>query len=377
MESGITDQLDELIQMTKYLKLTAILLSVPFFAVLFINYWTVGAQTTTSQTTKVVTAGEKFKNIKVLNDMPADQLGRVMDLVSASLGVKCSFCHNTENYPSDEKRNKQTARNMIRMTFEINKNNFNGRPQVTCNSCHNGHNEPTNTPNLNPEPEPERPAQPTTKPTIDQIVDRYLTALGGTAKLSTIKTRSIKATRVEPGGEVTEPETIWFDNNRYSLSTVYSQGTVTEGFDGSGAWKSAGGKPIELRPDEVEQIKREADLFEPQNIKTVYKQMDYRFLDVIDGRQVYLVTASTASGARERLYFDAQTGLLVRRVAASQTVLGNFIYQVDYKDYKLFNGVKIPTTIEYAFPGVRWTRKVVQVRNNVPVEASAFSVPAK
>jgi len=62
---------------------------------------------------------------------------------------------------------------------------------------------------------------------------------------------------------------------------------------------------------------------------------------------------------------------------SSQTVLGNFNYQVDYKDYKLFNGVKIPTTIEYAMPGVRWTRKVIQVRNNVPIDAASFNAPAK
>lgn len=362
--------------MTKYLKLTAVLLTIPFFAILFINHWTVGAQTNGSQT-KVETAGEKFKNIKVLNDMPADQLGRVMNIMSASLGVKCSFCHNTQDYSSDEKRSKQTARNMIKMTFDINKNAFNGRPQVSCNTCHNGHEEPTNAPNLHPEPEPERPAQPATKPTVDQIIDKYLTALGGAAKLATIKTRSIKANRVEPGGEVIEPETIWFDANKYSLSTAYSQGTVAEGFDGSGVWKVSGGKPVQLRQDEIEQIKREADLFAPQNIKTIYNRMDYRFLDVIDGHQVYLVTASTASGARERLYFDVQTGLLVRRIASSQTVLGNFNYQVDYKDYKLFNGVKIPTTIEYAVPNIRWTRKIVQVKNNVPVDASSFNAPTK
>ena len=81
---------------------------------------------------------------------------------------------------------------------------------------------------------------------------------------------------------------------------------------------------------------------------------------------------------RERLYFDVQTGLLVRRVASSpQTVLGNLCYQVDYKDYKLFNGVKIPTTIDYAVPGVRWTRKIVQVKNNVPVDAGDVQCTCK
>jgi hypothetical protein len=71
--------------MTKYLKLTAVLLTVPFVAILFVNLWPVGAQTALAQT-KVETAGEKFKNIKVLNEMPADQLGRVMNIVAASLG---------------------------------------------------------------------------------------------------------------------------------------------------------------------------------------------------------------------------------------------------------------------------------------------------
>ena len=42
----------------------------------------------TGQTqTKIETAGQKFKNIKVLNEMPADQMGKVMNLMSASLGV--------------------------------------------------------------------------------------------------------------------------------------------------------------------------------------------------------------------------------------------------------------------------------------------------
>ena len=43
--------------------------------------------------TKVETAGQKFKSIKVLNDMPADQMGKVMNMMSASLGVNCAFCH--------------------------------------------------------------------------------------------------------------------------------------------------------------------------------------------------------------------------------------------------------------------------------------------
>jgi len=357
--------------MKRYLKLLIILTSIPFFLLLFID-----RSPARAQTKKVETAGERFKNIKVLNDMPADQLGKVMNIVSASLGVKCSFCHVGEDYEKDDKKEKATARTMMKMTFELNKDHFNNRPEVACNTCHNGRERPQAAPNLNPEPEPVRPAQPTIKPTADQIIDRYLTALGGPARLSAVKSRYVKANRVEPGGEVVEPEEMWFEAGKYKLSTTYESTVVSEGFDGT-AWKSTGTGLIELRPDEAEQIKREAESFNPVDIRKIYPKMDFRLVDQIDGRLVDLVLATAASGVRERLYFDVQTGLLVRRVASTPTVLGNFNYQVDYSDYKVFGGVKIPTTIAYSMPSIRWTRKVVQVKNNVPVDAIKFSVSGK
>ena len=108
---------------------------------------------------KVETAGQRFKNIKVLNDMPADQLGKVMNIFSASLGKDCNFCHVGEDFEKDTKKEKATAREMIKMTFGINKDHFKGRPEVSCNSCHNGHEQPQSVPNLMPVAAVERPKQ--------------------------------------------------------------------------------------------------------------------------------------------------------------------------------------------------------------------------
>ena len=105
--------------------------------------------------------------------------------------------------------------------------------------------------------------------------------------------------------------------------------------------------------------------------------MNWRFVDLVDGKPANVVLATTASGSRERLYFDIASGLLVRRIAATPTVLGNFVYQVDYSDYKLFGGVKVPTTIAYSMPDIRWTEKITQVKNNVTVEATKFNAPAR
>src|SRR3982750_3601046 len=65
----------------------------------------------------VKTAGEVFKNIQILKDMPADQLDRVMGIFTGALGVKCNFCHVPGQWEKDDKEEKRTAREMIKMTL--------------------------------------------------------------------------------------------------------------------------------------------------------------------------------------------------------------------------------------------------------------------
>lgn len=319
------------------------------------------------------TAGQRFKNIKVLNDMPADQLGKVMNIFAASLGVNCDFCHYGEDFEKDGKKEKETAREMIKMTFALNKDHFKGRPEISCNTCHGGREHPQGLPALYPTASGERPAQPDVKPSVEQIIEKYLQSLGGAADLSRIRSREVRAERIEPDGKTVEPETKWFKEGKYFGETMYGSLPVSEGFDGIKGWKAGNKEAIYLKPDEAEQLHREAELAAPENIRTIYPKMEYRFTDKIDGRLAYLIFATAASGTRERLYFDVQSGLLVRRVATTPTVLGNFVYQVDYLDYKSFGGVKMPTTIKYAMPNIRWATKVLAVKNNVSIDDSRFA----
>jgi hypothetical protein len=82
--------------------------------------------------------------------------------------------------------------------------------------------------------------------------------------------------------------------------------------------------------------------------------------------------AKIAGNAVEKLYFDVQSGLLVRRVAASPTVLGEFVYQVDYAEYKDFGGVNLPSVVKFAVPNIRWTRQILEVKNNVAIDEAKF-----
>ena len=355
--------------MKTYFKILVVVVFALFSALYF-------APTGETQTV-VETAGQKFKNIKVLNDMPADQMGQVMNIMSASLGVDCKMCHvsNDKDFEKDGIDHKDIARKMIKMTWEINKTFFEGKPEVSCNTCHVGHERPVALPSLLPPAPPvERPKQPAVKPTVDEILAKYETALGGKDALARVKSRYIKANRVEPDGKTVEPEEIWLKGGKYRSETKYGDYLVTELFDGKDARKLGNTEAIELKAFEAEQMKRDAQLFANPDIRSIYAKLDFRFLNRIDGREVYMVTATTADNRREQLVFDVLTGQLVRRVASAMTVIGQFQYQVDYSDYKDLGGVKLPASTRFAMPGITWTRKIVEVKNNT-VDDAKFTSP--
>ena len=97
---------------------------------------------------------QKEKNLKILpKDISDEKLDSIMQTYNKALGVKCDFCHVKQkvfpgdfDYASDAEPMKENAREMMRMTIEINKTNFyfdkNIRPEylntVTCKTCHRG-----------------------------------------------------------------------------------------------------------------------------------------------------------------------------------------------------------------------------------------------
>ena len=89
------------------------------------------------------------KNLQVLKFVKSKQeLKGWMNMIKASLGVDCDYCHNTDNFASDEKPTKRKARMMLKMLVQIRADYFAypDAKQPTCYTCHQGHKEPTNEP---------------------------------------------------------------------------------------------------------------------------------------------------------------------------------------------------------------------------------------
>ena len=104
-----------------------------------------------------------FKNIKTLKGVPAGRFLDAMEGFSHALGTNCKKCHDTENFASDDKKEKNIARDMVRMTQDINEKYIKPMPgmdsdsHVGCFTCHHGQSNPNARPKGSSENAPEKP----------------------------------------------------------------------------------------------------------------------------------------------------------------------------------------------------------------------------
>lgn len=347
------------------------------------------------------TAEQVYKNIKVLKGTPADQLNLAMHLVEGELGVDCTFCHvdhDPMHFPLDDNKRKDTARKMMQMVMDINKDSFDGKQMVTCYTCHQGHPDPVSTLVL-PLPaavdsfiglEEEKPVTPAL-PSVDQILDKYTQALGGEQALRGVTSRAITATQdlaTGPGGKVPLPAQIERYQKAPNLSLTIehiSNGTLSEGFDGKTAWaQNARGIVADIGPA-VDQSRahRSADFYyDSLDLKRQYTKMEVTAVKRVNGRDAYEVVGYPANDSPEELYFDALTGLLLRKDSVLPTPLGQAPFQVDYDDYKeTSGGLRFPFTVRMtpatprSEPSTHSTIHVQKVQDNPSIDDAKFAKP--
>ncbi len=340
------------------------------------------------------TAEQAYKNIKVLKGSAADELGQTMHLISGELGVDCEYCHLEKDRVTDEIKAKNTAREMIKMTNELNKKSFNGQQVVTCYTCHRGSAIPLNVPLL---PMTESPAAEKAPekaataplPSADQILAKYIEALGGEQALRKVSSRLITGTQdipTGPGGVKPVPAHI----ERYQkapnlLLNVYktTNFTTSDGFDGTVYWTQDPRGRV-AQPVKMEQIraKRNANIFESVDLKREYTQLKVDGIEKVNNHDAYVVIGYPAEKIPERLYFDTQSGLLLRKTTNVPTPVGNSPFQVDYDDYQATSsGVKFPFVIHMEPAGSRTemathsTIHVEKVEDNVAIDDAKFVKP--
>ena len=226
-----------------------------------------------------------FKNVQVLKGIPVDQFMGTMGFFSASLGMNCTDCHVDESGGNwakyaDDNAPKRTARRMMLMVSNINTTSFGGRQVVTCNTCHRG----TRRPNVMPSlallygaPPPDEPGDPFEQapgqPAADQVLDRYVLALGGPQRVGRLSSFVAKGTyKGFDDAEKSALEVFATSSGQRSTIVHTLSGDSTTTLDGRAAWIAAPEteKPVPLMAvtgQDLDGLKLEAQVLFPARIR--------------------------------------------------------------------------------------------------------------
>jgi photosynthetic reaction center cytochrome c subunit len=336
-------------------------------------------------------AEDVFKNVQVLKGIPVDEFMSTMGVFSAALGMSCEDCHAAndskwENYALDTSPKKLTARRMIGMMSAINKGYFGGRQVVTCYSCHRGSSPPKITPNLetlyNTQQDPDDMIeQARGVASAEQILDKYVQALGAAQRLAALTSFVAKGTSAGYGPESDKRALEILAKAPAQRTTVIHtlNGDSTTTYDGRAAWVAAPLRPVPvlaLSGTALEGARLEAELSFPARIKQTLGQWRSGFPVTINDREAQVVQGTTREGAMATFYFDTESGLLVRRIHYANSVVGRAPTQVDYADYREVAGVKMPFRWTVSWLDGKENVELTEVQPNVPIDAAKFAKPA-
>jgi photosynthetic reaction center cytochrome c subunit len=338
------------------------------------------------QSTGPKTAAQQFKNIQVLKEIPADQLIPSMQFIANSLGVECDFCHVENAFDKDDKDEKKIARKMMTMMFSINQQNFEGKKEVSCNTCHRGSPHPHGVPEIpeqarvpvnTEEMEKEHHEHEADRGPADPVIDAYLKAVGGAEAIAKIKSVTEKASMAMGPRSVAVDIYEQAPDRRVSVAHMGDKESVTA-YNGSEGWLATPGRPVRtMNADEQYGAKLDAQFLVPSDPRKAFAELHVVQPDTIDGKEVNVLIGKNGDQAPVRLFFDKQTGLLVRMLRFANTPLGQNPAQVDFADYRDENGTKIPHEWTIARPFGRFTMKVDSVQVNAPMDETRFQKPAE
>lgn len=342
-------------------------------------------------------AGTFFKNVttSTLKGLSVDDFLGAMGVISAGLGLDCADCHpgagsDEVNWVIDTPA-KVTARRMVEMVATINKTNFGGVQRVTCWTCHHGRMTPAtsialdtlyDTPNSEKD---DLVRVDKTGPTATQILDKYIAAVGGAKRLAGLTSfiatgSSLGYFGIGGNGEFTiSAKAPNQRTTRITFKDHPERGESTWAFDGAAGWiRTPRGLlgEFELAGGELDGARLEAQLSFPGQITKVLTNWRVGERQSIGDRDFQVVQGTGPRNSLATLYFDADTGLLVRLIRYSPSPVGRVPTQVDYADYRDVGGIKFPFEIRFQWLDGRYTAKISGVKTNVAIDAAIFGKPS-
>jgi hypothetical protein len=237
------------------------------------------------------------------------------------------------------------------------------------------------------EPLPEEPdeilAQAPRVPQAEQILDKYIAAIGGAERLARVTSVVAKGTRRDFDDVLEKyPLELYARAGGQHAAVVHSRyGDRSIVFDGRNGWTAAPAveAPVTVLPltdDDLDGARIDGELLFPARIKQAFTQWRVTFPTTIDDREVHLVQGTSPGRNPVKFYFDMQSGLLTRIVRYERLPVGRAPTQIDYSDYRDVDGIKMPFRTIVTWTDGRSVTELTDVQLNGSIDPAKFGQPA-
>jgi len=211
--------------------------------------------------------------------------------------------------------------------------------------------------------------------TAEQVISRHVKAVGGAKAL-----RAVESVRMEGlvrvGGE--ERPFLWQAKkpDLFYLEIQGPRGPIIEAYNGRSAWREDPAKGLRTLSGPEQGRARATAIFRNDRFQT-YKKENTKALLVgratLEGRPVFVVDMTTSTSVQRRLYFDAETYLLLKEEQEREDAREEILYS----DYRAVGGVREPHQIRWRRGPEALEAVIRRVVHNAGIEDRAFDFPAR
>lgn len=222
-------------------------------------------------------------------------------------------------------------------------------------------------------------------PTADQIVEKHLTAMGGRDALTKLTSRratgtiSVETPMGNLGGLLEMHAKIPNKMRvaiRIDLTPVGGPGELIQEqfFDGTAGWmlnSMQGDTPME--GDQLESARNDFFPTPLLRYQELGRTVELLPSEDVQGRKAYVLKVTPKTGPAEKMFFDAESFLLVRTVSTINSVQMGSVEQIsDSSDYRAVDGVQVAFTLAQSAGGQNIVIKLTKVENNVAIDDTVF-----
>ena len=214
-------------------------------------------------------------------------------------------------------------------------------------------------------PQAEKGSEDVGDMTAEEVVNRYLEALGGREKLEAVKALRMKA-EANVQGVTVQMDNFTTQDNKLRAEQVTPMGTMTQVYDGEKGYVVTPQGKQELTGPQLDMMREEALLFAPLRYQDESFALELTGTEEVEEAPAYVVKVTYPSGNTQTEYYDQETGLLIKEDNAQGSVY--------FQDYTAQEGLQFPQKIVAETPMGNLEFNVTAYEIDPEVEEGMFGV---